>query len=67
MIPFGALRVEVVPDKNEHADPRIPGNVLRELGPSTVLVSTTMMYVRWSNWQRIKEFFPPPPARERTP
>ena len=53
------VRVEVVPDKDEYADPRIPRDVLEALGPDSVLMNRTMMYVRWSNWQKMKRFFPP--------
>lgn len=56
---FGT-RVEVIPDDNDSADPRIPKDVLEALGPDTVLMSPTgsMMYIRAANWERIKHRFP---------
>jgi hypothetical protein len=55
--PFG-LRVEVVPDNDADADPRIPKDVLEALGPDTVLSGLGMMYIRASNWERVKDHFP---------
>lgn len=59
---FGT-RVEVVPDDDAEADPRIPKDVLAKLGPDTVLMSRVghMMYIRASNWERIKHHFPVAP------
>jgi hypothetical protein len=53
------IRVEVVPDDDAEADPRIPKDVLEALGPDAVLSSFHMMYIRASNWERIKHSFPP--------
>lgn len=58
---FGSIRVEVVPDDDAQADPRIPKDVLEALGPDTVLSGMSMMYIRASNWERIKHKFPPRP------
>jgi hypothetical protein len=57
---MAGTRVEVVPDNDAEADPRIPKNVLELLGPHDVLMSKVghMMYVRASNWERIKHNFP---------
>jgi hypothetical protein len=54
---FG-VRVEVVPDDDAEADPLIPKDVLEALGPDTVLAGLFMMYIRASNWERIKHRFP---------
>ncbi len=55
---FGT-RVEVVPDDDGKADPRIPKDVLAALEPDVVLVSPLgdMMYVRATNWDRMKHQF----------
>jgi hypothetical protein len=55
--PFGGYRVEVVPDDNAAADPRIPKNVLEKLDASCALMGPTMMYVRQSVWDRMKHHF----------
>jgi hypothetical protein len=54
-------RVEVVPDDDAEAHPEIPKDVLEALGPDTVLMSKVghMMYIRASNWERIKHRFQP--------
>jgi hypothetical protein len=52
---FGGVRVEVVPDDDAEADPRIPKDVLESLGPDTVLAGINMMYIRAGNWARIKD------------
>lgn len=59
---FG-IRVEVVPDDDAKAHPDIPKDVLEALGLGTVLMSRVghMMYIRASNWERIKDRFPPMP------
>jgi hypothetical protein len=49
------LRVEVVPDDDAEADPDIPKDVLAALGPDTVLAGLNMMYIRASNWERMRE------------
>lgn len=56
---LGRVRVEVVPDDDAAADPRIPKNVLEALGPDCVLISKVghMMYVRQSKWDRMKHHF----------
>lgn len=55
------IRVEVVPDDDVHADPRVPAEVLRDLGAGNVLVNDagTLLYVRSSTWERMRKFFPP--------
>lgn len=58
---IGGLRVEIVPDDDTLADPRIPKDVLAALGPDDVLVGFTMMYVRASRWEKLKHAFPPKP------
>lgn len=57
---IGDVRVEVVPDDDSQAHPDIPKDVLAELGSDTVLMSRVghMMYIRASNWERIKHRFP---------
>jgi hypothetical protein len=57
---FGA-RVEVVPDDDANADPRIPKDVLEALGPNDVLMSRVghMMYIRAANWERVKRRLSP--------
>ena len=55
---FDGLRVEVIPDDDADADPRIPKDVLAALGPKDVLMSFAMMYIRRSNWECIKHSFP---------
>jgi hypothetical protein len=59
-LPLGGIRVEVVPDKDAEADPRIPKDVLEALRPGDVLMSKVghMMYVRATTWERIKHRFP---------
>lgn len=52
------VRVEVVPDNDEDADPRIPKDVLAALTPETTLIGLRMMYVRQSLWEKIKEIVP---------
>jgi hypothetical protein len=54
---FGAMRVEVVPDNDADADPRIPNDVLANLAGDTVLMNATMMYVRATTWEQIKRRF----------
>lgn len=56
---FGT-RVEVIPDDDASADPRIPKDVLEALGPNDVLMSRVghMIYIRAANWERIKGRFP---------
>ena len=54
---FGAMRVEVVPDDDADADPRIPKDVLASLSVDSVLMNAAMMYVRASTWERIKHRF----------
>ena len=66
MIPFGSIRVEVVPDDDALADPRIPKDVLEALGPDTVLSGRHMMYIRAANWEKIKHKFPPPLTDQQT-
>jgi hypothetical protein len=53
--PFG---VEVLPDDDRLADPRIPKDVLEQLGPDDVVSNGFMMYVRASLWRRLKDRFP---------
>ena len=52
---FGGIRVEVVPDDDAEAYTRIPKDVLEALGQDTVLVGLNMMYVRASQWERMRE------------
>lgn len=56
---FGEMRVEVVPDDDAAADPRIPKDVLEALKPGCVMISKVfhMMYVRQSHWDKIKYIF----------
>lgn len=54
---LGSLRVEVVPDDDAQADARISKDVLEALEPNTVLYGRSMMYIRASNWERIKHRF----------
>jgi hypothetical protein len=51
-------RVEVVPDNDADADPRIPKDVLVALGPDAVLTNGHMMYIRAAKWERVKYYFP---------
>lgn len=55
------IRVEVVPDDDDRADPRVPTEVLRGLGTGNLLINDagTLLYVRSSTWERMKKFFPP--------
>jgi hypothetical protein len=67
MNPFGGIRVEIVPDDNAAADPRVPKDVLEALGPHKVLMNFAMMYVRQSCWDGMKHHFPlssPPSKKE---
>jgi hypothetical protein len=56
---FGT-RVEVVPDDDAQAHAEIPKDVLEALGADNVLMSRTgdMMYIRASNWEKIKHRCP---------
>ena len=56
---LGMTRVEIVPDNDAEADPRIPKNVLENLGPGSLLISKVghMMYIRASHWEKIKHQF----------
>jgi hypothetical protein len=60
------VRVEVVPDDDSKAHPDIPKDVLEALGPNDVLMSRVghMMYVRESNWEKLKHRFPPLPSKD---
>lgn len=62
-LPLGSVRVEVVPDNDAEADPRIPKDVLEELRQNDVLMSRMghMMYVRAATWERIRDRFPAGP------
>jgi len=55
---FVGLRVEVVPDDNAQADPRIPPDVLEALKPDSFLTNGTMIYIRASLWDSVKHHFP---------
>ncbi len=51
-------RVEIVPDDDADADPRIPKDVLADLGQNNILANFGVMYVRHSTWERMKHRFP---------
>lgn len=55
---FG-YRVVVVPDDDSQAHADVPKDVLAALGTEDVLMGISMMYVRVSLWDRIKDQFPP--------
>lgn len=61
--PLLGYRVEVVPDNDADADPRIPKDVLAKLGPDDVLMSFRMCYVRASKWATMKPAFEKLPPR----
>jgi hypothetical protein len=54
---FGGMRVVIVPDDNADADPRIPKDILDTLGQHEILTNSHMMYIRASQWERIKHRF----------
>lgn len=54
---FTGYRVEVVPDDDTDADPRIPKSVLEALRPDEALMGPTMMYIRRTLWERMKKRF----------
>lgn len=56
---LGMTRVEIVPDNDADADPRIPKDILENLEPDSLLISKVghMMYVRKSHWDKIKVHF----------
>ena len=58
LAPFDGIRVEIVPDDDAAADPRIPKDVLEKLGPHEVLMGLNMMYVRAALWERMKHRVP---------
>jgi hypothetical protein len=65
--PFAGVRVEIVSDDDRLADPRIPKDVLAQLGPDDVLTNGVMMYVRASLWRRLKNRFATVPTSNKGP
>jgi hypothetical protein len=54
---IGGVRVEVVPDNDADADPRIPKDVLANLDADSILMNSAMMYIRASTWEWFKHHF----------
>jgi len=48
------VRVEVVPDDDAQADPRIPKDVLAALQPGIILTGWNMLYVRQADWEGLR-------------